>query len=261
LIVDAGSLAWSRYSLSDWTTGPAPDVVDLPRVPGVFDILAGKSDFDDWLLVDDESPTLSALAPGEIPADWEAALQSDAMRELVARARKEADLIIIYAPNIQNHPETIQALGALSNGILLVSGSGVGNAADEVAAMKLLPEGAVVLGRIALGDDPDESEPVEIADTQEPEPVTTEEIEGVATVEARSASEPDLPETTEVSLNGTTRQTSMFTEIDPAAQPKTRTRRNVARRAKQESSRPARPTTPAAKAKSKRLRRNSRTAT
>jgi hypothetical protein len=169
LLIDAGSPVWSVAA-----PGADPvDVIPLPDVPGVYEILAETEQLVDCILAEDELPGLTAIAPGNIPENWAGKLQSPQMRMLVALARTAADLIMVYAPRLEEHPEAVRALCEWSNCVLLVTPSEgpcgpMDFPEEDGAASALRAWGATVFGRIALvhARNAEEKTPLQLSATQ-----------------------------------------------------------------------------------------------
>jgi hypothetical protein len=150
LLIDAGSEAWSR-GIEGQSDSEAPDVLAFPRVPGVYEIIAGNTEVDDWIILEDDLPSLMAMAPGRIPEDWFDQLRSEGMRRLIERARRLADVTVLYGPRCGDHPEIVRVLAESANGVLIVSGVDPASEAAEAKALTLLrAPGIVIFGRIAL---------------------------------------------------------------------------------------------------------------
>ncbi len=145
LLIDTGSQFWSAHKHGDI------DVIRLPDVPGLYDILAHKFTLSQCVLEDEEIPTLTALAPGNAPATWPGELTSEAMKLLLKQTRGVADLIIVYAPRCMDRPETVRTLAGWTNGILVVSGvNDAAKAAEERGLAIVSGSGTAVFGRISL---------------------------------------------------------------------------------------------------------------
>jgi len=152
LVIDTGSEVWSRFPEHE-LTADAPDILAFPRVPGVFDIISERSGVDDWVILEEDLPSLTAISAGRIPSDWPDTLCSEGMRRMIAEARRLADVTIVYAPRAAEHPEVVRALAELSNGVLIASTVDTESAAAEVNALRqIFSESVIVLGRIALVD-------------------------------------------------------------------------------------------------------------
>ncbi len=147
LVVDTGSPEWTAFRKSK----NPPDVMNLPKMPGVYDLLANKGSLHDWILEEEAIPSLMALSSGKVPRDWPEILRSDDMGAMIGKARKLAELIVIYAPRVIERPETVRIMGEWTNGIMIVSGvDAVAEAVEMQAVSMLTSAGASVFGRIAL---------------------------------------------------------------------------------------------------------------
>jgi hypothetical protein len=153
LLIDCGSPAWSRYPEARGGA-EAPDVLAFPNVSGLYEIIENNIVPDGWVILEDDLPSLMALAPGRIPQDWRDQLRSDGARRALEQARKIAAFTVVYAPRCCEHPEIVRALGSWSNGIMIVSGVDPASEASEAKALALLRSPDItVFGRIALLDD------------------------------------------------------------------------------------------------------------
>jgi hypothetical protein len=143
LLIDAGSGASEDPELA------AECGLDLPHVPGLFDILSGQQRMSDCLLAEDELPGLTAIACGSVPNDWRSQLLSRQFDELITTARKLSDLIFLYTPVFTHEEELIERLSALSNCVMLVTPPRSGPA-ETKAIGRLAGVNATLFGRVSI---------------------------------------------------------------------------------------------------------------
>ncbi len=101
-------------------------------------------------------PNMELLTAGEIISNPLSLLDSLEMSELVAKARKEYDLVLIDAPPLPVTADVL-TLSKLVDGIMFVSRPGiVEHESAELAQETLISTGQKVLGMVINGVDPKE---------------------------------------------------------------------------------------------------------
>lgn len=125
-------------------------IFDLPRTPGLTDILAGQLDWHDTLKETDVE-NLYVITSGPLPPNPVELLQSEALDKLISEARKEFDIIIFDSPPVLPVADA-SIIASKVDGVLLVYS--VGKAGREVlmrAKVQLQNAGAKIWG-IVLND-------------------------------------------------------------------------------------------------------------
>lgn len=111
---------------ADMRRGVLNEVFDLPHEPGLSDILAGQTPFDEAVrTVDlDGHGELDFLAGGTRPPNPSELLASGAMADLLAALRDRYELVVFDAPPL-NLVTDAALLGTRADGVILVARAGV----------------------------------------------------------------------------------------------------------------------------------------
>ncbi|MGK7895251.1 MAG: GumC family protein [Xenococcus sp. (in: cyanobacteria)] len=121
---------------------------------GIKEVLTEKISFSQ--VTQQPMPNMELLTAGEIISNPLSLLDSLEMSELVAKARKEYDLILIDAPPLPVTADVL-TLSKLVDGIMFVSRPGiVEHESAELAQETLISTGQKVLGMVINGVDPKE---------------------------------------------------------------------------------------------------------
>src|SRR5262249_16595204 len=138
---------------ADVRRGVVHSVFGVAREPGLADVLRGAGQFEQVRrsITVDERGMMDYLATGKFsPGDY-GLVASDAMRDLLARAREQYDLVIVDTPPV-NIITDAAILAANADGVILVARVGVTQApALRYAVEQLRHVRAVVLG-VVLND-------------------------------------------------------------------------------------------------------------
>jgi capsular exopolysaccharide synthesis family protein len=138
---------------ADVRRGVVHSVFRSPREPGLLEVLRGQTSIERarrGLTIGDRG-VLDYLTTGKLDPTQHGLVTSDAMHELLARAREEYDLVIVDTPPV-NIITDAAVLGAHADGVILVARMGVTEASDlSYAVEQLRHVRAPVLG-VVLND-------------------------------------------------------------------------------------------------------------
>ena len=138
LLVDGDLRKSAQHQL--WETG---------KYTGIKDVLIGQVSLKE--AASQPMPKLDLLSSGTTPPNPLALLDSDEMSELIAKARKNYDIVLIDAPPLPVTADVL-TLSKLVDGILFVSRPGVvENESAELAIEALESTGQKVLGMVING--------------------------------------------------------------------------------------------------------------
>jgi Mrp family chromosome partitioning ATPase len=148
------------------TIGHAPillsSMFDVSDVPGLSDVLSGRTDLELATQVPPREPRLQVIAPGGA-ASASRLLQSAAVRTVVGRLRKSSRYVLLDSPSAAIGADA-QSLAGLADAAIIVAEVGYSRHAevsDAVAQLQLVGArvlGAVVLPRVVA--EPDSEDPV-----------------------------------------------------------------------------------------------------
>ncbi|MBV9848957.1 MAG: polysaccharide biosynthesis tyrosine autokinase [Armatimonadetes bacterium] len=121
-------------------------LLDLPTVPGLTDVLLGKTDLNDVLLEHADMPGLMALTCGSTPPNPSELLGSRTFRGLVEQMMDMADLVIFDSPPVLAAADA-QILASQMDGTIMVVEAGETRKAAARRTLDLLRQArASVLG-------------------------------------------------------------------------------------------------------------------
>jgi Mrp family chromosome partitioning ATPase len=133
---------------------------DISDVPGLSDVLSGRTDLGSAMQVPPREPRLRVIAPGGA-ASASRLLQSAAVPTVVGRLRTLARFVLIDSPSAASGADA-QSLGGLADAAIIVAEARYSRLAEVVDAaeqMHLVGArvlGAVVLPRVVARADPDD---------------------------------------------------------------------------------------------------------
>jgi capsular exopolysaccharide synthesis family protein len=110
---------------TDLRRGTIHGIFEGARGPGISEVLRGSRQLSDVVRVLqlDEGEAMHYVPTGSLPSYPTQLLESEAMRELLLKARNEYDMVILDSPPV-NMITDAAILGALADGVLLVARAG-----------------------------------------------------------------------------------------------------------------------------------------
>jgi Mrp family chromosome partitioning ATPase len=121
---------------------------DISDVPGLTDVLSGRTDLGTALQVPPREPRLRVITPGG-SASASRLLQSSAMRAVVTGLRTRARFVVIDAPSAASGADA-QSLAGLADAAIVVAEAGRSRHAEVADAAGQVGLGARVLGAVVL---------------------------------------------------------------------------------------------------------------